>query len=140
MRKPLVVSISLLTVFFLACFSAQGRLVPGDANTLPRMVTSHGTFKLGKKPYPAGTREQWIAEGRVLGRAPENYIRRPRTLKGSADNRSILPPIGNQGSEGSCVHWAGAGMMSRRWLRSRWRAVSAGRRCAMCCAVSTAGL
>ena len=108
MRKPLVVSIPLLTVFFLACFSAQGRLVPGDANTLPRMVTSHGTFKLGKKPYPAGTREQWIAEGRVLGRAPENYIRRPRTLKGSADNRSILPPIGNQGSEGSCVHWAGA--------------------------------
>ena len=108
MRKPLVVSISLLTVFFLACFSAHGRLVPGDANTLPRMVTSHGTYKLGKKPYPAGTREQWIAEGRVLAKAPEGYIRRPRTLKGSADNRSILPPIGNQGSEGSCVHWAGA--------------------------------
>lgn len=28
-------------------------------------------------------------------------------LKGAADNRTYLPPIGDQGSEGSCVHWAG---------------------------------
>ena len=108
MRKPMAVAIPMLVAFFVAGPAASAKLIPGDSNSLPRLVTAHGTFKLGKKPYPAGTREKWIAEGRALGKAPEGYVQRARTLKGSADNRSILPPIGNQGSEGSCVHWAGA--------------------------------
>ena len=74
---------------------------------LPEIVTRYGRFKLGKKPYPPGTRDQWIAEGRVLAAAPEGYFPRGLTLKGAADNKGYLPPIGNQGSEGSCVHWAG---------------------------------
>ena len=61
----------------------------------------------GKKPYPAGTRAQWIEEGRVLGEAPEGSFPRNKALKGAADNRANLPPVGDQGSEGSCVHWAG---------------------------------
>ena len=108
MRKPMAVAIPMLVAFFVAGPAASAKLIPGDSNSLPRLVTAHGTFKLGKKPYPAGTREKWIAEGRALAKAPEGYVQRARTLKGSADNRSILPPIGNQGSEGSCVHWAGA--------------------------------
>ena len=108
MRKPMAVAIPMLVAWFVAGSAASAKLIPGDSNSLPRLVTAHGTFKLGKKPYPAGTREKWIAEGRALGKAPEGYVQRARTLKGSADNRSILPPIGNQGSEGSCVHWAGA--------------------------------
>ena len=108
MRKPMAVAIPMLVAFVVAGSAASAKLIPGDSNSLPRLVTAHGTFKLGKKPYPAGTREKWIAEGRVLARAPDGYVQRARTLKGSADNRSILPPIGNQGSEGSCVHWAGA--------------------------------
>ena len=97
-----------LAIGFLPLPASAAKLIPGTSNSLPRLATSHGTYKLGKKPYPAGTREQWIAEGRVLGRAPEGYFPRSRTLKGAADNRAYLPPIGNQGSEGSCVHWAGA--------------------------------
>ena len=46
------------------------RLIEGTETELPRLATANGTFKLGKKPYPEGTREQWIREGRVLGRAP----------------------------------------------------------------------
>lgn len=74
---------------------------------LPVFHSRYGTFKLGKKPYPAGTRDAWIAEGRVLAAAPEGYFPRSTTLKGAAYNKAYLPPIGNQGSEGSCVHWAG---------------------------------
>jgi DUF971 family protein len=82
----------------------------GDGvDPLPRLVSRRGeTFQLGKRPYPVGTREKWIAEGRVLGKAPEGYLPRKQSLKGSADNRQYLPPIKNQGSEGSCVHWAGS--------------------------------
>jgi hypothetical protein len=82
----------------------------GDAaDSLPRLASRRGeTFKLGKRPYPSGTRAKWIAEGRALGKAPEGHRPRKQTLKGAADNRSILPPIKSQGSEGSCVHWAGA--------------------------------
>ncbi len=76
--------------------------------SLPVIQTPHGTYKLGKKPYPPGTRAQWIKEGRVLGAAPAGYFPRSATGKGAADNRGFLPPIGDQGSEGSCVHWAGA--------------------------------
>ena len=87
---------------------AEGKLLPGTSNSAPRMVTRGGTFALGKKPYPEGTRERWIAEGRALARAPEGYIHRRKAPRGEADNRAYLPPIRSQGSEGSCVHWAGA--------------------------------
>ncbi len=109
MNKRHVLSILLVAMGFLAAGSeAPAKLIPGTSNSLPQLVTSHGTFKLGKKPYPKGTREQWIAEGRVLARAPEGYLPRDKALKGAADNRGFLPPIGNQSSEGSCVHWAGS--------------------------------
>lgn len=88
---------------------AQAKLLPETTHALPRLVTKRGeTFALGKKPYPKGTREKWIAEGRALARAPEGYLTKRKALKGAADNRGILPPIKSQGSEGSCVHWAGA--------------------------------
>jgi hypothetical protein len=90
-----------------ASAQAQARLIAGTETSLPRMVTSYGNFALGKKPYPEGTREKWIAEGRVLAQAPEGYLPPSKRLKGASDNRSYLPPIGNQGSLGSCVHWAG---------------------------------
>ena len=109
MNKRRVLPILLVAMGFLAAGpEAPAKLIPGTSNSLPQLVTSHGTFKLGKKPYPKGTREQWIAEGRVLARAPEGYLPRDKALKGAADNRSYLPPIGNQSSEGSCVHWAGS--------------------------------
>jgi hypothetical protein len=91
-----------------ASAQAQARLIAGTETELPKLETAYGTFKLGKKPYPEGTREAWIKEGRVLAQAPEGYLPPSKMLKGAADNRSILPPIGNQGSEGSCVHWAGS--------------------------------
>ena len=80
MVKRIAVLIPILAAFFLAGPVAHAKLIPGDSNSLPRMATAHGTFKLGKKPYPTGTREQWIAEGRVLGRAPDGFIRRTRSL------------------------------------------------------------
>ena len=86
---------------------ARAERIAGTSNSLPRFVSRHGTFKLGKKPYPAGTREKWIAEGRVLGQAPAGVLPKKSALKKAADNRGYLPPIGNQGNEGSCVHWAG---------------------------------
>ncbi|RLD10744.1 MAG: hypothetical protein DRI44_05315 [Chlamydiae bacterium] len=73
---------------------------------LPVLQTKTGEFKLGKKPYPQGTREKWIAAGRVFSAAP--LISTPkRKSSGYADNSAGLPPVGNQGYEGSCVHWAG---------------------------------
>jgi hypothetical protein len=87
---------------------AQARLIAGTETSLPRLVTAYGNFALGKKPYPEGTREKWIAEGRVLGEAPAGYLPPSKRLKGASDNRTNLPPIGNQGSLGSCVHWAGS--------------------------------
>lgn len=87
---------------------AQARLIAGTETELPKLETAYGTFKLGKKPYPEGTREEWIKEGRALAQAPEGYLPPSKRLKGASDNRSYLPPIGNQGSEGSCVHWAGS--------------------------------
>ena len=90
-----------------AVAQAQARLIAGTETSLPRLVTSHGTYKLGKKPYPAGTRDKWIAAGRALATTPAGYLPPSRMLKGAADNRSSLPPIGDQGSLGSCVHWAG---------------------------------
>ncbi len=88
---------------------AEGKLLPGTSNSLPRMVSKRGeTFVLGKKPYPPGTRTQWIAEGRVLAKAPAGYLRHRKALAGAVDNRGYLPPIRSQGAEGSCVHWAGA--------------------------------
>ena len=72
MNKRHVLPMLLVAMGFLAAGSeAPAKLIPGTSNSLPQLVTSHGTFKLGKKPYPKGTREQWIAEGRVLARAPE---------------------------------------------------------------------
>ncbi len=94
----------------LCCLLAgAGTAAPGPEPGLSQLVSRTGaTYALGKKPYPAGLREEWIQEGRVLARAPDGYFRRSKTLKGAADNRQYLPPIGNQGSEGSCVHWAGS--------------------------------
>lgn len=80
---------------------------PSTLPPLPVFHSRHGDFKLGKRPYPAGTRAAWIGEGRVLAAAPEGTFPRGLTLKGAADNKSYLPAIGDQGSEGSCVHWAG---------------------------------
>jgi len=76
------------------------------SNGMPYLVTSHGIYKLGKRPYPAGTREKFIAEGRALGALPADFVVR-HTLRGAVDNGSGLPPIGDQGSEGSCTAWAG---------------------------------
>ncbi len=87
---------------------AYAKWIPATSNSLPRLATPYGTFALGKKPYPAGTRAKWIGEGRALARAPEGAVPRSKALKGAADNRAILPPIRSQGGEGSCVHWAGA--------------------------------
>lgn len=100
------------TFALMALWLALGPQAMGEENaeTVPalrKVSTRNGTFVLGKRPYPEGTREQWIAEGRVLGAAPEGMLPRKRAPKGAADNRQYLPPIGNQGSEGSCVHWAG---------------------------------
>jgi hypothetical protein len=106
--KKIVWSGLLAAGLLLASSEAQAKFIPGTSNSLPKLVTSHGTYTLGKKPYPAGTRDAWIAEGRALARAPDGYFPRNKTLKGAADNRAYLPPIGDQGSEGSCVHWAGS--------------------------------
>ena len=83
-------------VFLAGC--AVGAEGARDGGRLPRMATRHGEYILGKKPYPAGTRERWIAEGRVLGEAPEGYLPSKRMPRGAADNRSYMPPIGDQGS------------------------------------------
>ncbi|NLG35987.1 MAG: hypothetical protein GX548_11595, partial [Lentisphaerae bacterium] len=89
-------------------WAQSARLIPGTGTELPRLVTKAGkTYKLGKKPYPAGTRDQWIAEGKVLAKTPAGILPTGKKLKGAADNRSYMPPIGDQGYEGSCVHWAG---------------------------------
>ena len=93
---------------------------------LPRMATRHGEYVLGKRPYPTGTRERWIAEGRVLGEAPEGYLPNKRMLKGAADNRSYMPPIGDQGSEGSCVHWAGSYYVKTASMKRRMPALNVG--------------
>ena len=66
-----------------------------------------GTRGTGKKAYPAGTRERWIREGRALGSAPEGMLPTKKAPRGAADNRGYLPPIGDQGAENTCVHWAG---------------------------------
>jgi len=77
------------------------------ANNLPVLKTKVGTFKLGKKPYPQGTRDKWIASGRALSSISYSKGSKIRKSSGMADNSSGLPPVGNQGHEGSCVHWAG---------------------------------
>ena len=108
MSKRVILPVLLSFLFCLPAFAAQARLIPGTATELPKLVTKEGkTYKLGKKPYPAGTRAKWIAEGRALAKTPESYLPRGRALKGAADNRSYMPPIGDQGSLGSCVFWAG---------------------------------
>ena len=65
---------ALLALGFAADSGAQARLVPGTSNSLPQLVSRHGTFALGKKPYPKGTRDQWLAEGRALAKAPDGYF------------------------------------------------------------------
>ena len=109
MIKRMVLPVLLSVLFCLPAFADGARLIPGTATELPKLVTKTGkTYKLGKKPYPAGTREKWIAEGRVLAKTPEGYLPQGKMLKGAADNRSYLPPIGDQSSEGACVHFAGS--------------------------------
>ncbi|MGD9781941.1 MAG: caspase family protein [Kiritimatiellia bacterium] len=109
MSKRIVLSVLLSVLLGLPAFAAEARFIPGTATELPQLVTSEGkTYKLGKKPYTAGTREKWVAEGRALAKTPEGYLPTGKMLKGAADNRSYMPPIGDQGYEGSCVHWAGS--------------------------------
>ena len=93
----------------MAAWGGEAKLIPGSETSLPKLVSADGTVHvLGKKPYPVGTRAKFIASGRALAQAPESLGLRRKALKGSADNRSNLPPIGDQDNLGSCVHWAGA--------------------------------
>ncbi len=109
MSKRIVWSVLLSALIGLPAFAAAAQFIPGTATELPKLVTKEGkTYKLGKKPYPAGTRAKWIAEGRVLAKTPDGLLPKGKKLKGAADNRSYMPPIGDQGNEGSCVHWAGS--------------------------------
>ena len=109
MSKRIVWSVLLSALIGLPAFAASAQFIPGTATELPKLVTKEGkTYKLGKKPYPAGTRAKWIAEGRVLAKTPDGLLPKGKKLKGAADNRSYMPPIGDQGNEGSCVHWAGS--------------------------------
>lgn len=85
-------------------------------------AASNEIFRSGKRPYPPGTRDKWIAEGRVLGSAPRSFLRRSIAGKdsdilevpsrkgssGFADNSTNLPTIGVQGAENSCVFWSAA--------------------------------
>jgi len=106
--KRYVPNILFIALSILPGMHGLAKLIPGTPDTLPRIETTQRTFVLGKKPYPAGTRDQFIAEGRALARAPAGYFRRSGMSAETTDNREYLPPIGNQGAEGSCVHWAGA--------------------------------
>ena len=92
----------------------DGQVVVADTVNMRIQVFSkaayrlaNGTFKLGKKPYPQGTRELWIAGGRVLAGAPDGYLPQNKMLKSAVNNSGNLPPIGDQGNENSCVYWAG---------------------------------
>jgi len=108
MSRRAVLSVLLSSVICYSAWAATPQFIPGTATELPRLVTKEGkTYKLGKKPYPAGTRAKWIAEGRTLAKTPVGYLPQGKMLKGAADNRSYMPPIGDQGSLGSCVFWAG---------------------------------
>jgi hypothetical protein len=99
---PIVVMLTLTVSVVLAEQEAM------STNTATaRFASRRSAFTAGKKPYPVGTRAKWIAEGRVLGRAPEGYFTKRRGFSGTADNRGYLPPIGDQGSEWACVHFAG---------------------------------
>ena len=62
--------------------TSAGGTAPAPAETLPRAVTSYGSFPLGKKPYPAGTRRKWIESGRALARAPAGMLPRKAALRG----------------------------------------------------------
>ena len=108
MIRRAVLSALLSSAICYSAWAATPRFIPGTATDLPQLVTKEGKiYKLGKKPYPAGTRAKWIAEGRTLAKTPDGYLPKGQKLKGAADNRSYLPPIGDQGSLGSCVFWAG---------------------------------
>ena len=96
-----------LSMFVMLAVCATHAATAFTSNGMPYLATSHGTYKLGKRPYPPGTRARFIAEGRALGALPADFVVR-HTLRGAADNGSGLPPIGDQGAEGSCTAWAGA--------------------------------
>jgi len=109
MSRRAVLSALLSSVICYSAWAATPQFIPGTATELPQLVTKEGKiYKLGKKPYPAGTRAKWIAEGRTLAKTPAGYLPQGKMLKGAADNRSYMPPIGDQSSEGACVHWAGS--------------------------------
>jgi len=78
-----------------------------------------GEFKLGKKPYPQGTRQKWISSGRSLAVAPGKTLAGQKTSSGYADNSAGLPPVGNQGYEGSCVHWAGTYAVKTYYMKKK---------------------
>jgi Malectin domain/Papain family cysteine protease len=107
MKRRFILAVPLFALCVLQGTAGEGRMIKGTSNSLPRMVTSYGTYGLGKKPYPEGTRKRWIAEGRVQARAPKSSRIGKAAPLGYADNRQYLPPVASQGSEGSCVHWAG---------------------------------
>ena len=108
MNKRMIWSAWLVALWGAAVYAGEARFIPGTAAELPQLVTKTGrTYQLGKKSYPAGTRAKWIAEGRVMAKTPDGFLPKSQKLKGTADNRAYLPPIGDQGSLGSCVFWAG---------------------------------
>ena len=109
MSKRVVIPILSFVLTCLTALAGTSRLIPGTETELPKLASKTGkTYKLGKKPYPAGTRAAWVAEGRALATTPAGILPKNRKLKGAADNRTYMPPVGDQQSLGSCVHWAGS--------------------------------
>jgi hypothetical protein len=103
MRASWVVAAALL-LLPLTVAPTRGAIVV--SNGVSYLATSRGLYALGKRPYPRGTRAQFIASGRALGAVPDEIVMR-RSARSVVDNSSGLPPIGDQGSEGSCTAWAG---------------------------------
>ncbi len=85
---------------------------------LPIVNTKSGAFKLGKKPYPKGTRDKWIAAGRVLSAVPKSTFSNTKSSSGYADNSAGLPPVGSQ-KNGDCVHWAGTYAVKTYYMKKK---------------------
>ncbi len=88
------------------------------AAELSVLNTETGEFKLGKKPYPKGTREKWINDGRALSAAPKLTFSTMKTSSGYADNSAGLPPVGSQ-KNGDCVHWAGTYAVKTYYMKKK---------------------
>lgn len=91
----------------------------GSIAELPVVHTPYGTFHLGKRPYPPGAREEAIARQQALAKPPIDVLADAPPPRGYANHSHNLPPIGNQGAEGSCVHFAGTYMVKTYYMRQR---------------------